>query len=269
MEQGGGAGALVRRKPFALWVIAGGLVYMSIALLILGLPFVLAGGLSSTNGGLLAFLFVFIAIFLIAAAFALREKRWAYVLAAASSVVLLLLFGSFIIESFKNPADSGFWLSASGIPALLIVVLFSILSFWQGKTGLAQKRYLASPQSAGGLLVVAVIGFVVGALVVGAIGAGVILRNIGSGAADIDIVPNAPSAAMAFSPQSFHVAVGGSVTWINKDTTSHTVTSNDTGVFDSGTLSVGVTWSHTFARAGRFYYHCTQHPQMWGVIVVS
>src|SRR2546430_9180033 len=65
------------------------------------------------------------------------------------------------------------------------------------------------------------------------------------------LFPNTPlsrsaaTAAIAYSPQSFHLtlASGGKVTWINKDTTSHTVTSNQTGQFDSGTFGVGATWS--------------------------
>jgi plastocyanin len=65
------------------------------------------------------------------------------------------------------------------------------------------------------------------------------------------------------------VASGGKVTWINKDTTSHTVTSNTTGQFDSPPLSTGAPRSYTFTDAGTYRYHCTQHPQMWGIIVVS
>src|SRR5256886_16347632 len=91
------------------------------------------------------------------------------------------------------------------------------------------------------------------------------------------LFPNTPlsrsaaTAAIAYSPQSFHLtlASGGKVTWINKDTTSHTVTSNQTGQFDSGTFGVGATWSHTFTTAGTYYYYCTIHPMMWGVVVVS
>src|SRR5438552_19085851 len=152
MEQGESMRAKVWQKPFALWVIAGGLVYMSIALLYLGLQFALGGGLTGTGGGLLAFLFIFIAIFLIAAGFSLREKRWAYVLSAAASLVLLLLFGSFIIDSYRTLADSGFWLSATGIPVLSLVILFSILVFWQGRKGLAHNRYRATQPTFGGLL---------------------------------------------------------------------------------------------------------------------
>src|SRR5256886_11651144 len=98
--------------------------------------------------------------------------------AAVSSLVLLVLFGSFLLGSASNPADSGFWLSMSGLPALTLVVIFSILSLRSAKTGLAQKRYLASPHSTGGLLTLAVIGFVIGGLVAGAIRAAGIGRLV-------------------------------------------------------------------------------------------
>src|SRR5437867_3640515 len=99
-------------------------------------------------------------------------------------------------------------------------------------------------------------------------GAGVILGNTTGVAANIQIVPNAPAVAMAFSPQSFRIPVGGTVTWINKDTMAHTVTSNTTGLFGSSLLTPGASWSHVFAQNGTFYYHCDPHRQMWGVIVV-
>jgi plastocyanin len=231
-------------------------------------PFILAAGIMVGGGFLLIFL-VFIALFFVAAAFSLKEKRWAYILGTVASVAFVLLFSTNIADIASNPADSGFWIVMSALPATFLVVLFSIIAFRNAKTGLMQKRYLATPQSTGGLVTLAVIGFVIGALLVGTIGAGAILRNIAAGRADIEIVPGAQSAAMAFLPGSFHVAVGGTVTWINKDTTSHTVTSNMTGQFDSPSLTTGATYRHTFSSAGMFYYHCTPHPQMWGVIVVS
>jgi len=264
--------ARVRQKPFSLWVIAGGLVYMGLSLLYLGLPFAIAGGILA-GGGFLLILFVFVAVFFIAAVFSLRQKRWAYVLAAVTSIVLLLLFGPFIIESAMNPADSGFWLSMSGIPALILVVIFSILALRNAKTGLTQKRYLASPQSAGGLLTLAVVGFVIGSLVVGAIGAAVIGRLIATAAesADVKIVANAPTASVPYNPASFHVAVGGTVTWLNTDSTTHTVTSDpgDSVAFDSGSLSPGGVFRFTFTQPGTYPYHCTPHPQMTGTIVVG
>lgn len=272
MAATGSMWARMRQKPFSLWVIAGGLVYMGLSLLYLGLPFAIMGGILA-GGGFLLILFVFVAVFFIAAAFSLREKRWAYVLAAVSSIVLLLLFGTFILSSASNPADSGFWLSMSGVPALVLVVIFSILTLRHAKTGLAQKRYLASPNSAGGLLTLAVIGFVIGSLLVGAIGAAVIGQLVGTAgeSVDIKIVPNAPSAAVPFSPPTFHVAVGGTVTWLNTDSTTHTVTSDpgDSVAFDSGSLTTGGVFRFTFMQAGTYPYHCTPHPQMTGTIVVG
>jgi plastocyanin len=260
----------MRAKPFALWVIAGGLVYIGLAPLTFVVPLILGAGIMAGGGFVLIFL-VFVALFLVAAAFTLKEKRWAYILGTVASVAFVLLFSTNIIDIASNPADSGFWFVMSALPATFLIVLFSIIAFRNAKTGLTHKRYLATPQSTGGLLTVALIGFVIGALVAGAIGAGVILRNLAAGRADIEIVPGAQSAAMAFAPQSFPVSmsIGGTVTWINKDTMSHTVTSNVTGQFDSPLLSTGATYRHTFTSAGRFYYHCTPHPQMWGVIVVS
>jgi plastocyanin len=264
MVGGTSSGTSLGRKPFALWVIAGGLVYAALALLLFVAPFITSLGL-----GFAGFLLAFIIVFLVAAFFTLREKRWAYILGSAAGIILTLLFSVNLVTSASNPADSGFWFVMSVLPALFLVVLFSILSFRNTRTGLAQKRYLASPQSTGGLLTVAVIGFVIGSLVAGAIGASVLLNNSAGASADIQIVPNAASMAMAFSPQSFHVAIGGTVTWINKDTTSHTVTSNTTGLFGSPLLTPTTSWSHVFTQAGTFYYHCEPHPLMWGVIVVS
>lgn len=225
------------------------------------------------GGGFVLILFVFVAVFFIAAAFSLRQKRWACALAAVSSIVLLLLFGSFILESASNPSDSGFWLSMSGVPAIIVVVIFSILSLRNAKSGLTQKRYLASPHSVGGLLTLAVIGFVIGSLVAGAIGAAVIGRLVGTAgeSADVKIVQNAPAAAVPFSPAMFHVAVGGTVTWLNTDSTTHTVTSDpgDPVAFESGSLTTGGVFRFTFTQAGTYPYHCAPHPQMTATIVVG
>lgn len=71
----------------------------------------------------------------------------------------------------------------------------------------------------------------------------------------------------SFQPQTLQVKVGSTVTWANNDATSHTVTS-DTGVFDSGTLTPGGSFSFTFTQAGTFAYHCNIHPNMKGTIIV-
>ena len=71
----------------------------------------------------------------------------------------------------------------------------------------------------------------------------------------------------AFAPGSLTVKVGTTVTWTNKDDIGHTATS-DTGVFDSGTLQKGQSYSFTFSQAGTYGYFCKPHPYMVGTIIV-
>jgi plastocyanin len=72
----------------------------------------------------------------------------------------------------------------------------------------------------------------------------------------------------AFNPATTTAAAGSKVTWTNSDTTAHTVTFDD-GSADSGNISPGSTFDHTFATAGTFAYHCTIHSQMKGTVTVS
>src|SRR3989442_526814 len=110
-----------------------------------------------------ASIFVFMALFFVSAYLGLQGKRWTSVLSAVVSILFLVLFGSFLVPSLANPADAAFPLAISGIPALILVAIFSILSIIHAKSGLLQKGYLATPNSAGGLLTIGIIGFVVGA----------------------------------------------------------------------------------------------------------
>jgi len=74
-----------------------------------------------------------------------------------------------------------------------------------------------------------------------------------------------------FHPDTLHVPVGATVTWINCETPPqepHTTTS-DGSVWDSPELSPGDRFSHTFPTAGGFPYHCTPHPFMLGKVVVQ
>jgi plastocyanin len=72
----------------------------------------------------------------------------------------------------------------------------------------------------------------------------------------------------AYVPNPITVAAGRAVTWMNNDSTAHTVTSN-TGVFNSGTLGPGQSFSFTFQNAGTFQYHCSFHAGMVGSVVVQ
>lgn len=72
----------------------------------------------------------------------------------------------------------------------------------------------------------------------------------------------------AFSPSTMTITAGETVTWTNTGKQPHTVTS-DAGLFDSGPLQSGQSFSHTFPSAGSFAYHCAIHPFMTATIIVQ
>jgi len=73
---------------------------------------------------------------------------------------------------------------------------------------------------------------------------------------------------LAFNPSTITITANTTITWTNKDGIAHTVTSN-TGLFDSESISSNGTYSHLFATAGSFPYHCTIHPTMTGTVIVN
>ena len=74
---------------------------------------------------------------------------------------------------------------------------------------------------------------------------------------------------------------GDSVTWYNADTAFHTITSisstgerepgqdDEDGLFDSGFFTAGKSYTRQFNEQGDFYYYCTLHPWMNGVVHVT
>jgi plastocyanin len=73
---------------------------------------------------------------------------------------------------------------------------------------------------------------------------------------------------VAFTNGDVRVALGGSVTFDNRDSQAHTATATD-GSFDSGTIAAGDANSVTFDEAGSFSYICSFHPFMRGTVTVS
>jgi plastocyanin len=71
-----------------------------------------------------------------------------------------------------------------------------------------------------------------------------------------------------FTPPSVTVGVGATVTWQNTTDATHTVTSDSGTELDSGSVTDGKTFSHTFSTAGTFSYHCSIHPYMTGTVTV-
>lgn len=78
----------------------------------------------------------------------------------------------------------------------------------------------------------------------------------------------------SFSPASLSVSKGTTVKWTNQDPFDHTVTSgtvgSPSGVFDSGNVGSGGTYTFTFNTSGTFKYYCRIHgAAMTGTVVVQ
>jgi plastocyanin len=88
-------------------------------------------------------------------------------------------------------------------------------------------------------------------------------------AATVTIQPSARTlATAAFVPNPVTLSVGGVLTWMNTDTTTHDMVS-DTALWDSGRMPSGASYQFTFSSRGSFPYHCSIHPGMVGTVVVQ
>ncbi len=62
----------------------------------------------------------------------------------------------------------------------------------------------------------------------------------------------------AYNPSQLVITPGTTVTFTNKDNANHTVTSTN-GIFDSGKVTSGNTFTYTFNDLGTFYFFCNYH----------
>jgi plastocyanin len=88
-----------------------------------------------------------------------------------------------------------------------------------------------------------------------------------------------------FQPKKVTISAGQTVEWINTAGDPHTISlepdkalipadvalPKDAQPFDSGTISAGMTFSHTFKRPGTYRYFCTLHEGngMVGEVIVK
>lgn len=80
------------------------------------------------------------------------------------------------------------------------------------------------------------------------------------------------SGNFSFQPASVTIKVGSAVTWVNNSNVPHTSTSDSGSLvtWDSSAISTGGgSYSFTFSKPGTYAYHCSFHPFMHGVIVVT
>ena len=76
-----------------------------------------------------------------------------------------------------------------------------------------------------------------------------------------------------YLPLNAIVKIGTVVVWINDDVVTHTIQSQDEegkviGFFNSGLLTTGQKFVHTFDESGTYNYFCTFHPWRVGVVTV-
>ena len=101
---------------------------------------------------------------------------------------------------------------------------------------------------------------------------GLVLAGCGGSSSKTPATGASPTAPVihnfAFSPNPIRIKAGTTVTWTNTDNTDHTVQADDNS-FGSVHLGTGKTYSHTFAKAGTYTYHCAIHTYMKATVVVS
>ena len=235
-----------------------------------------------SSGSLTTPIFVLIAaglvlVFLVGAALIWRRSRVGYIVAIAISAIFLFAFGIEIQSALTGFADiTRFSVTIIVFPALLLTLVYSILGVrlvWR-KDALHKPGRMIPLSS---VLAIVVVGFVIGGASIGILASGVITTIGGKSnpKADVTIVLGAANSgnAQPFMPATFPVKVGMSVTWVNKDTVTHTVTSTSvpSGAkeFDSGSLPYLSKFTVTFTTPGTYQYYCSLHPFMKGEIVVT
>jgi plastocyanin len=72
-----------------------------------------------------------------------------------------------------------------------------------------------------------------------------------------------------YHPASITVPVGTVISFTNRDSTPHTVTSTQSGVFESGPIDTGKTKRIKLEKAGTYTYYCAFHPFMKGTVRVE
>jgi hypothetical protein len=71
----------------------------------------------------------------------------------------------------------------------------------------------------------------------------------------------------SYDPPKLDVVAGSTVQWTNESVRNHTVTADD-GSYDSGALSNGDAYSHSFGAPGVYGYYCRLHAGIVGEVDV-
>src|SRR5256885_12355315 len=236
------------RRPFHVLVPLVGLIYIGVLIVIVA-SFESPPTSASNPYPIIAD--VLGGIELVAAFLIWRGMRIGYVVAAVMSVVFIVLFSGDLQDGLTGFADVPIFLqTVTLVSVLLLVLVYALLN-----VRLAYRKTMSTAPtktvSLSTTFLVLAVGFIVGAAFIGILAAGVesrLLANSGTGA-DVTIVEGASShypGGPFFSPTSLTVKVGKTVVWVNKDTVTHTVTSDGSALFDSGFMPTGATFQFTF-----------------------
>jgi len=220
---------------------------------------------------------IFIVVPLAGALAVLRGGRVGYAL----SVIISLQF--FLVEGPFGGLAASAWSSVTVTDYFVIFMitapaLFLALVYSAGGLAKLLRPHGVPPRFARvvpppSLLVLLAVGFVIGGVTIGLIAAPTELRlsqHQSAGKADVIILQGASDSrsGVSYSPVNNTVTVGTTVTWLNNDTATHTITESN-GLFDSGPLPPGATFSYTFTQPGTYRYSCTYHPWMTGTVTVT
>ena len=78
---------------------------------------------------------------------------------------------------------------------------------------------------------------------------------------------------ICYIPSNIVVEKGKPVTWLNEDSSFHSVTSGfypePSGLFDSGHLDPYQSYTLSFDETGTYDYFCTLHPWMFAQVIVE
>ena len=87
-------------------------------------------------------------------------------------------------------------------------------------------------------------------------------------------IPGCETTNECYVPHEVTIDVGGEVIWTNDGTSNTTITSGSAidgpdGLFDSGLVAPGDTFSFKFEEVGEYHYFSMIHPWMAGVVIVQ
>jgi plastocyanin len=213
----------------------------------------------------------FIILFLVSILLVLTRPRIGYLVSIIVGLVAVAIFTPFtLVKGLSSPADAVLFVYVMTVfPLILAAVSYSAMGLLEMRKPARANSFRFSILRRA--IAVLVLGFIIGGFTVGALAAGTenqLLSSAGT-SADITILRGAGTpGAIGYVPANFTTTAGKTVTWANKDTTTHTVTST-TGLFDSGILNPGQTYTHTFTQAGVYSYYCTPHSWMKGNVTVK